>query len=131
MFHQCLTSVSPVFWKCFKVVCLHWSHRSYPSTRRACFDQKHFLTQKFPPLFKILFDTHLILLGYTLDAYWIHIGSTLDPHWIHIGYILDTHWIQIDHKNSLLQKILSRPKHFWSPNFVELKIILWPEIILT
>ena len=50
-FHQCLTSVSPLFKKCFKsvskvlqkcfesfkVVCLHWSHRSYLSIRRACF----------------------------------------------------------------------------------------------
>ena len=46
MFHKCFKSVSKVLWEwfqsvcqsqCFKVVCSHWSHRSYPSIRRACF----------------------------------------------------------------------------------------------
>ena len=45
MFHKCFNSVSKVHWEwfksvcqsqCFKVVCSHWNHRSYPSIRRAC-----------------------------------------------------------------------------------------------
>ena len=51
MIHKCFKSVSKVLWEwfqsvcqsqCFKVICLHRSHRSYPSIRRACF---FFLTE--------------------------------------------------------------------------------------
>ena len=51
MFHKCFKSVSKVLWEwfqsvcqsqCFKVVCSHWSHRSYPSIRRACFSWNNF-----------------------------------------------------------------------------------------
>ena len=37
LFHHCLNSVSKMLQKCLKVVCLHWSNRSYLSIRRACF----------------------------------------------------------------------------------------------
>ena len=56
VFQKCFKSGSKVLWEwfqsvcqsqCFKVVCSHWSHRSCPSIRRACFQHKENLTKFF------------------------------------------------------------------------------------